>query len=101
DLVRSSVARSRREAARAERPPRPESTPPGDAGDDTWTLLSRLPLPQRQVITLAYLGGHSYAEVAALLAQPLGTVKSRVRAGLATLQELIVEEREAVEAHPS
>ena len=43
--------------------------------------------PQAQVIVLAYYGGLSHAEIAALLALPPGTVKGRMRLGLQKLRD--------------
>jgi RNA polymerase sigma-70 factor (ECF subfamily) len=48
--------------------------------------VSELPPEERRVIELAYFGGYTYRDVAALLSQPEGTVKSRIRAGLRRLQ---------------
>ena len=41
---------------------------------------------QRESITLAYYGGYSYAQVAALLDTALGTIKTRIRDGMTRLR---------------
>jgi RNA polymerase sigma-70 factor, ECF subfamily len=44
---------------------------------------------QRESVTLAYYGGHSYVNVAGLLKLPLGTVKTRMRDGLIRLRDCL------------
>jgi RNA polymerase sigma-70 factor (ECF subfamily) len=46
---------------------------------------------EREAIELAYLGGYSYREVAEMLAQPEGTVKSRLRSGLKKMRRELVD----------
>jgi RNA polymerase sigma-70 factor (ECF subfamily) len=48
--------------------------------------LGTLPLPQRQAVSLAHLGGYSHSEVSEMLQVPIGTVKTRIRAGLDRLR---------------
>ena len=63
----------------------------------TWRVhsaLERLPERERVVLELAYWSGLSQAEIASYLDVPLGTVKTRTRAGLARLTSLLDEVRE-------
>ena len=59
--------------------------------DAVWSLLRRqrvrevlqtLPEPQREALTLAYFGGYTQREIAGLTSTPLGTVKTRMLAGM-------------------
>ena len=49
--------------------------------------LGSLPETQRQAVALAHLGGYSHSEVSAILKVPVGTVKTRIRAGIGRLRE--------------
>lgn len=53
--------------------------------------LAQLSPEQREALELSYYGGLSQSELAERLGVPLGTVKSRVFAGLARLRDLLGE----------
>jgi len=55
-------------------------------GQRVSEALATLPDPQREAITLAYFGGYSQSEIAALVGAPLGTIKTRMRDGLSRLR---------------
>jgi RNA polymerase sigma-70 factor, ECF subfamily len=71
---------------------------PADHAEQSWVAwrvhraLEELPEREREVVALAYWSGLSQSEVAEFLGIPLGTVKTRTRAALAHLSELLGEE---------
>ena len=48
--------------------------------------LEQLPEEQSRVIELAFFGGMTHVEIASLLDTPVGTVKGRMRLGLAKMR---------------
>ena len=55
------------------------------------SALARLPLPQRQVVHLAYFAGRTYRQAAVELGIPEGTAKTRLRTALRTLAEALTD----------
>ena len=62
------------------------------AAGQVRTALHRLPLEQRQVLALAYFGGHTQREIAVLTGVPLGTVKSRMFTAVQRLRSLLADQ---------
>jgi RNA polymerase sigma-70 factor, ECF subfamily len=57
------------------------------------TALAKLPPEQKQALILAYFGGYTQSQIAELLAQPLGTIKTRLRLALQKLREFLKQEQ--------
>ncbi len=51
--------------------------------------LGTMPLPQRSALEMAYFEGLTHTEIAAKTGEPLGTIKTRIRAGLLALRKAI------------
>jgi RNA polymerase sigma factor (sigma-70 family) len=59
------------------------------AGADVRRALSALPAPQREALLLAYFQGYTQREISALTGTPLGTVKTRMLAGVRALRHAL------------
>jgi RNA polymerase sigma-70 factor, ECF subfamily len=88
-------ARARQEPA-ADPPDLPSTEPgPSEQAEDSWVswrvhrAVADLPEQERVLLELAYWSGLSQSEVADYLSIPLGTVKTRTRAALARLADVL------------
>jgi RNA polymerase sigma-70 factor (ECF subfamily) len=89
DIVRSETARRGREKRSA------SAEPMSDVGDEEFdkntasliTLaLDRLPAKEKEAIVTAFYGDCTYREAALVLGQPEGTIKARIRKGMARMR---------------
>ncbi len=96
DAVRSLSSRRRREVHDAQL----RASADYDMQHEIWDLaladqvaraMDDLPADERRVIELAYFEGHTYVDVAHLVGQPEGTVKSRIRNGMRRMRAVLLE----------
>jgi RNA polymerase sigma-70 factor (ECF subfamily) len=96
DRLRSEQRRRDRE----ERTARAEVATTYDVDLEAWDLsvgeqvreaMDALSEAERKAIELAYFGGHTYRDVAGILGEPEGTIKSRIRSGLMRLRNQLLD----------
>lgn len=91
DAIRSDTSRRRREDRDAHQATAAGYDLEREVGDviiaeHVREAVAGLAPAEREAIELAYFGGHTYREVASILNQPEGTIKTRIRSGMVRLR---------------
>lgn len=96
DAVRREESQRRRQGLAEQERALEEPVATRDVEEEAWsrvvagqvrTAMGALSPPQREALTLAYYGGYTQREVAALTGAPLGTIKTRMLKGMRRLKE--------------
>jgi RNA polymerase sigma-70 factor (ECF subfamily) len=100
DRLRANSVRART-LEEVDEPPatdNPESSAArSEQGEGVLSALDALPREQRELIEHAYFLGLTHSELATRFGLPLGTVKTRVRAGMLALREQLSSSAGAIE----
>jgi RNA polymerase sigma-70 factor (ECF subfamily) len=67
-----------------------------DEAREVRDALQQLPEEQSRVIELAYFGGLTHVQIASMLDTPVGTIKGRMRLGLAKMRMALGDPREVL-----
>jgi RNA polymerase sigma-70 factor (ECF subfamily) len=95
DAVRREESQRRRTVQAGDELVLAEPMATRDVDEEAWSrvraeqvrsALGALTAPQREALTLAYYGGYTQREVAAITGAPLGTVKTRMLGGMRRLK---------------
>ena len=102
DILRRRAARPDQSAIHLDdATSRPESSGQGpqESAEVSWrrervhAALAELPAEQKQALNLAYFGGYTHQQIAEILHQPLGTIKTRIRLAMQKLREHLSDEQ--------
>jgi RNA polymerase sigma-70 factor, ECF subfamily len=100
DVLRQQKSRDNRSKGAWEDLKQAAEAPAPDPGERMETerlharvreAIATLPAEQKAALTLAYFQGLTHQEIAAQLAEPLGTIKTRIRAAMQKLRGLLEE----------
>jgi RNA polymerase sigma-70 factor (ECF subfamily) len=96
DRLRFEGRKKRSDGGEEQPPPEPAPDPRDvlelrEQGQALRAALAVLTPDERQAIETTFFGGLTHAEAAARLAQPLGTIKTRIRSGLHKLRHTLTD----------